>query len=342
MRLDLNRDVLLFFEDFDRDTLFKNDRRLRRALRRAYQSFRSGRPKVTGFEVWFTLLRQSLEKAGYRVHVNAFRLARSNPAFPVGVIGYPQVVDDWNLPNPAVLGPGLYDHPSINPRLMEDPRFRVYITTCDWYHDMFARVYGEERCAHWHGGFDLQNWPDLSGEAKDIDVLIYDKIRWRRDHFEQALLAPIRQALAARGLSSETVRYGSYDHAGYRQLLRRSRTMIFLCEHETQGMAYQEALASNLPVLAWDPGVWVDPHAQDYDANPIRACSVPFFDETCGERFADPSEFEAAFDQLWTRRGSYAPRSFVQSKLSMAESANSYREHLLRAAREGVHSGREG
>ena len=35
----------------------------------------------------------------------------------------------------------------------------------------------------------------------------------------------------------------------YRALLRRSKSMLFLCESETQGMAYQEALASNVPVL---------------------------------------------------------------------------------------------
>ena len=34
-------------------------------------------------------------------------------------------------PNPAVLGPGMLDHPSVMPRLMSDPRFKLYVTTCD-------------------------------------------------------------------------------------------------------------------------------------------------------------------------------------------------------------------
>jgi glycosyltransferase involved in cell wall biosynthesis len=333
MRLHPERDVLLFFEDYDMDTFVKNDRRIRRAIRKALRAFRRGRPKVTGFEVWFQLLHKALVQSGRRVHVNAFRLARKNPAFPVGMVGYPHILSGWDLPNPAVLGPGLIDHPSISPKLMDDPRYRVYVTTCDWYHAMFAPVYGEDRCAHWHAGFDLTDWPDLGAASKDIDVLIYDKVRWHRDRHEPGLIRKIHDALAARGLSFETVRYGNYDHDGYRKLLARSKTMIFLCEHETQGMAYQEALASGLPILAWDPGVWVDPNARRYDPKPIAACSVPFFSEDCGERFKEASEFEAVLDRFWEKRTRYRPREFVRDSLSMDESARTYIKLLERASR---------
>lgn len=336
MRFNPDRDVLLFFEDHDRDTFFKKDRRIRRVLRRTYHRFRSGRPKVTGFEVWFLLLKQALEQVGRRVLVNEFGVARDNPQAPVGMCGYPQILDDWWLPNPAVLGPGLYDHPSQAPRLMDDARFRVYVTTCGWHHDMFAPVYGEQRCGHWHAGFALSDWPDVSSVPKDIDVLIYDKVRWQRDHFEPTLIAPLRRALETRGLKHETIRYGRYDYRDYRRQLERSKAMIFLCEHETQGMAYQEAMASNVPILAWDPGTWVDPSASKYDSKPIAACSVPFFDDSCGDRFRDFSDFEATLDRFWARRASLAPRAYVARELTLEASANAYLTLLERAGREGV------
>jgi hypothetical protein len=47
--------------------------------------------------------------------------------------------------------------------------------------------------------------------------------------------------------------------------------MLFLCEHETRGLAYQEALASNVPILAWDTGFWLDPRRPLYDPNPVPA-----------------------------------------------------------------------
>jgi len=326
------RDVLLFYEDYDRDTFFKNDRRLRRVVRRVYQRVRQGKPKVTGFEVWFQLLKKGLERAGQRVHVNAFRLARKNPEFPVGLCGYPHILSDWPLPNPAVVGPGMIDHPKVAPDLMKDPRFRLYVTPCDWYYDMFEPVYGAERCVRWYAGIDLDEWPDLGAQPKDIDVLIYDKIRWQREVHEPGLLALIDETLKKKGLSSATVRYGRYNHAGYRALLARSKSMIFLCEHETQGMAYQEAMASNLPIVAWDPGTWVDPQAKKYDSNPIPACSVPYFDESCGERFAGAEAFASAFGRFWERREGYAPRAFVRDRLSLEESGRIYMRHLAKAA----------
>ena len=35
--------------------------------------------------------------------------------------------------------------------------------------------------------------------------------------------------------------------------------MVFLCEHENQDIAYQQALACGVPILAWDRGgYWQD------------------------------------------------------------------------------------
>jgi len=55
----------------------------------------------------------------------------------------------------------------------------------------------------------------------------------------------------ANGHSVEELRYGSYEESDYRRALSRCRAMIFLCQHESQGIAYQEALASGVPVFAW-------------------------------------------------------------------------------------------
>jgi hypothetical protein len=333
MSLSPERDVLLFFQDYDRDTFFRSDRHLRRKVRRLYQRVRQGKPRVTGFEVWFQLLKKGLERVGRRVHVNPYRLAQKNPRFPIGICGYPHILYDWELPNPAVVGPGMIDHPNVWPDLMTDPRFRLYVTPCAWYHEMFVPVYGADRCVRWHAGIDVDDWPDLSAHPKNVDVLVYDKVRWQREVYETSLLGVIFEALKARGLRYEVIRYGSYNYTDYRDLLARSKSMIFLCEHETQGMAYQEAMASNVPILAWDPGTWVDPQAQKYDANPIPACSVPFFDERCGERFRDGSVFAEALDRFWTRRGQYSPRAYVREELSLAESGRVYLEHLATAAK---------
>jgi hypothetical protein len=260
-----------------------------------------------------------------QVEVNNRALARRNPHYPVGLVGYPVVAEGYDLPNPAVLGPGLYDHPSLAPKLLEDPRFRYYLVTCDWMLRLFTPYYGAA-CRTWYGGIDLDEWPDASRDLKTLDVLVYDKIRWNRAREEDALLHPALEALSQRGLSHQTLRYGAYHHDAFRRALRRSRALLFLCEHETQGMAYQEALASNVPVLAWDNGEWLDPRRPQFEKAAVRASSVPYFSEECGERFREIGEFPEKLDLFWSRLTRYEPRAYVRGALSLRGSAERYLE----------------
>jgi GT2 family glycosyltransferase len=324
--LDFARDrvFLLFYEDFERDTFVRNDRHLRRLLRVGYHRLKGGQ-RVSGFFVWFLALRAALERAGYRVVVNDHALARRNPRYPVGIAGYPHVLDRWTLPNPAILGPGLLDHPAIAPKLMEDPRFRRYIVTCEWMREVFSRYY-TDKCTLWAAGMDLEAWPDFAAHQKDLDFIVYDKLRWDRDRVVPAVLTPVVEALRARGLTYQVLRYRHYDHDEYRRLLARARGMVFLCEHETQGLAYQEAMTCNVPVLAWDNGFWLDPQRSNYEPEPVPASSVPYFSAACGERFRDAEDLPRALDAFLDRRSRYAPRRYVKEHLSYEASARTYIE----------------
>ena len=100
--------------------------------------------------------------------------------------------------------------------------------------------------------------------------------------------------------------------------------MIFVCEHETQGLAYQEALASNVPVLAWDNGYWLDPLWKQVSNAMIPASSVPFFSAECGDRFADLTQLDEALDRFRNRMSSYQPRKYVLGNLSLQQSGSIY------------------
>ena len=314
--------VLLFFRDFERDRFVKYDRYAQRLARPLYRRL-AGKPRVSGFFMWYQLLTAALVDSGFDVRHNDYRLARQHPSYPVGLVGYPELLHGWSLPNPAVLGPALYDHPAQAPTLMDDPRFRSYLVTCDWMYDLFEPVYGD-RVATWHAGMVTDDWVDTSTLPKDIDILVYDKVRWNRDRFGPELIEPIQREFARRSLRVETIRYGAYTHEQYQRLLARSKGMLFLCEHETQGMAYQEAMASNVPVLAWDQGYWLDPRRPEYTDQPVRATSVPYFSETCGERFAGIEDFAGALERFLARQAEYRPRDYVREHLSLRGSAARY------------------
>ena len=325
-----DRTVLLFFEDVEADRLVRGDRHLARGARRAYHAMTLGQ-RASGFEVAFRRLCLALERAGCRVVVNNAALARRHPTHPVGLCGYPHLLDRWSLPNPAVLGPGLYDHPGAAPHLLDDPRFRSYLVPSGWMRDLFVPYYGGERVRLWFGGVDVAEWPDGRDHAKDIDLLVYEKFLWSDDGYGDVLIEPVRAELARRGLRVHVLRRGTYDGAGYRALLARSRAMLFLCEHETQGLAYQEALASNVPVLAWDNGLWLDPARVRYTTEPVSASSVPHFGAACGERFRNADEFPAVLDRFLGRLTTYEPRRFVGERLSLERSAALYLDAYVAA-----------
>lgn len=325
-----DRTVLLFYEDIEADRLVRGDRYVRRAARRVYHAFTEGQ-RVSGFEIVFGLLVRALRSAGCRVVVNNPWLARRHPQHPVAIAGYPHVLDRWTLPNPAVLGPGLLDHPAERPQLMQDPRFRTYFVPCEWMRELFDPFYPGQ-CAVWFGGIDVTEWPDVSKEPKDIDLLIYDKIRWNRETLVPQLLEPIEAELTRRGLRFERVRRGAYDHEGFRRVLARSRGMLFLAEHETQGLAYQEAMASGVPILAWDPEVWMDPNRPRWTDAVVPASSVPFFSPACGERFRDASGFGAALDRFLAGLPAFDPRGYVRDALSFMRSAQLFLDAYTAAA----------
>jgi len=322
-----NRTILLFYQEAERDKFIKHDRYLKRVLRPLY-NLTHHRQKKTGFAVSFELLRRALVQHGWKVRVNDYALARKHPHHPVGLVGFPTLLDNWSLPNPALLGPSLYDHPKLAPDLMADERYRTYLVLAQWTYDMFHPHYGDA-CVRWHAGIDLDEWDDASSHPKDIDVLVYDKIRWDHDRLAIELLQPICDLLKGRGLRIETVRYKYHDHSTYRRLLQRSRAMVFLCEHETQGLAYQEAMALNIPILAWDNGYWLDPLWRKMSETMIPASSVPFFSEECGARFTDLAAFEPALTEFLERLPALRPRNYVLENLSMRRSAEIYAQQYF-------------
>jgi hypothetical protein len=336
--------ILLFYKEFEQDKFVKYDRYLKRIVRPIY-NLTHHRQKKTGFAVSYELMVKALRNRGWTVRVNDRAYAKRNPTYPVGLVGFPVLLDGWDLPNPAVLGPSLYDHPLLAPDLMRDSRFHHYLLLGKWTYDMFYPVYGNA-CVRWHAGIDVEEWRDARHyHPKDIDFLIYDKIRWEHEKYTAGLIKPICEELERRGCRLEIVRYKSHDHVTFRRLLQRSRSMIFLCEHETQGLAYQEAMACNVPILAWDNGYWLDPLWQKLNINMVPASSVPYFSDQCGERFHDITEFGKALDRFLERLPSFHPREYVVANLSMTESADIYAktyfsllEKQLVASRERGHA----
>lgn len=330
--------VLLFYDGFEWRAregvlpgLWHQGRRLARFL---YRTVRR-RQVRTGFYTAFVALRTALERAGCDVRVNDFALARKMPEYPIGIAGYPEVLQAVDgLPNPRIFGPGDYGAPEA---IMNDPRIRLLIQPSDWFRD-YCRASLDDRVVTWFAGIDTERWQDLSGREKSVDVLIYDKIRWHRDTVVPALLDRLTAHLDARGLRWRVLRYGHHHQGEFVAGLAASKSLAFLCEHETQGLACQEAMATNIPVFAWDEGVLVDPQAAPAAPPGLAVSSVPYFDARCGRRFT-LADVEGAFDGFWADLPGYRPREYVCEALSMEASALAYMDLYAGIARRDARGG---
>jgi len=319
--------VLLFYDGYERRAESELPRWMigeaRRHARFLWRKLRR-RQVRTGYYTAFLNLCLALRRAGLDVRVNDFRTAARYPSHPIGVGGYETVFSKVAmLPNPRYIGPGPYHAPTQNPTLMEDPRNRLYMQRCAWFKDIFAPYYGEERLRYWFRGYDLSDFEDVSGLPKTYDVLIYDKMYHDHDANYARTIGPLVERLKAMGLRYRVFRYGSYIRDDYLAALRGSRAMAFFAHQETQGHAYQEAMAMNVPIFAWDEGVWLDEEAKRLSDQPIICTSVPHFDERCGITFKAGGMLPA-FERFWSGLDTFSPRAFVGETLSLRDSADIY------------------
>jgi glycosyltransferase involved in cell wall biosynthesis len=312
----------LFYEEPEPDRWFPGDRFPRRWLRRLVR----GRPQPGGHARVFLNLCAGLDELGIPYRVNDYSHLGRHPRELACVIGKPQVLAQIPRGTPILFGAAVYAHPMDDPDLLSRLNVRGVLVPCEWMRAMFAPAWGD-KVMTWPVGIDTERWAPAAGGAKDIDLLIYNKIRWRKDELVPPFLAAI-QALADRyRLRTDQVVYGDYREETLEDKVVRSRAMIFLCEHETQGLALLQTLSCDVPVIAWDRGGdWQDPA---YYPDKVRfgpVTSVPYWSEQCGRRFDGLESLAGEFATFWNdvERGAYAPRRYVLDRLTLARCAREY------------------
>ncbi len=315
----MSRLCLYYLTELDR--WLPGDRFIRPIIRRIVR----GKSRPSGVDKVFMNLCLGLDKLRIPYEINLpYRRLRSEDR--VGILGRGRhCLAGYDRPNPIVAGIGLMTHPSEWPSLCQDYPVVKYLQHSKWANDVYIPYY-RERCGIWPVGIDTEVWKPQTTYQKTIDFLIYNKVLWDRDYHETSLLKPIRLELNRRGLSFTEIRCGSYTEDEFRQLLKTCQAMIFLCEHESQGLAYQECLSSGVPILAWDQGWCLDPTRFEWGQPEIPASSVPYFDERCGSRFTDISQFPDRLNDFLEelKNGKLHPRDYIMENLTLVKCAQDF------------------
>ncbi|PTY04997.1 glycosyltransferase family 1 protein [Opitutaceae bacterium EW11] len=317
----MSRLCLYYLGEPERDRWLPGDRYVRPLVRRIVR----GKPRPGGLDTVFINLRLGLGRLGIQHEVN-LPFDRLRPDDRVAVLGRGRsCLAGYRQPNPIVAGIGLMTHPSEWPDLCQEYPVVRYLQHSAWCDAVYRPWFGE-RCRIWPVGIDTASWTPPQRPSKSFDFLIYDKIHWDRDQRQLDLLDPILGDLNGRGLTYRTLRYGTYTRSEYREALSACRAMLVFSAHESQGLAYQEALSSGVPVLAWDPGLVQDPARFRWGQPEIPATSVPYFDARCGERFRDFDEYRRAMPVFWEKlnAGGYAPRDYILENLTLEKCAEHF------------------
>ena len=312
----------LFYEEPDPDRWLALDRYPRRLVRRMLR----GAPRPGGQTVVFLNLCAGLGKLGMKYRVNDFDYSMRHPGELACIIGKPFLLDRIRWQNPILFGASVFSHPLDDPDLLERLPVKRVLVPGEWLRRMWEPYYGD-RVTVWPVGIDTHLWQP-SGE-KTIDVLLYDKVRWEHERYDRSLIEPVRESLRVRGRSFAEIRYGFYREIEFRNLLSKCRAMVFLCEHETQGLAYQQALSCGVPVFAWDRGgPWRDPAYFPDKVVYGPVTSVPYWDDRCGARFPDAEEFDNAWGAFWDQvnAGRFRPRDYILENLTLEKCARRYCE----------------
>jgi hypothetical protein len=310
----------LFYEEPDSDRWIKLDRYARKFIRRLIR----GKQRPGGVMTIAINLMKGLESIGMPYRFNDYRYIQKHPEEIACIIGKPQLLFDRKWSNPIIFGAGVYSHPIDHPLLFKQfPNVKRFLVPGNWMQKMCEPYYGNN-IVTWPVGIDTAQWK-VAGGDKDIDFLIYDKLNRDRGRQIAEVLQPICRILDEHNLTYKIVRYGSYTIGNLKRALRISKAAIFLSESETQGMAYQQILATNTPILAWDKGgYWQDPAYYPDKVKYQPVSSVPYWDDRCGVKFKDVVDFKPQLQVFLNEINMFNPRNYILENLTLEICARRY------------------
>ncbi|RZK58195.1 MAG: glycosyltransferase family 1 protein [Pedobacter sp.] len=313
----------IFYEEPNPDRWIKYDRYPRKLIRRIIR----GKEKPGSIMMVALRLMEGLDILKIPYRFNDFKYIKNHPEEIACIIGKPHLIDDHTWKNPIVFGAGIFSHPLSYPDLLKKhPNIKKVLVPGPWVRNMFIPFYGDDMVISWPVGIDTEKWKPNT-VSKSVDFLVYSKFLWNKDGNKVNFLSPLLHILEQHKLSYEVVTYGNYTHQSLTESLERCNNAIFLCEHESQGMAYQQILSSDVPILAWErESFWLDPSFYPDKVQFTPSSSVPYWDKNCGVKFKNLEDFERQLLLFLDKKkeGLFNPRAYILENLSLEKCAQHY------------------
>lgn len=287
-----------------------------------------------------------ISKSIYNKEIRGPKKVVDNLIKGLEIIGYPYVInqrldatkrlwihDDINafkkisrLPSYVhiIAGPNLFIEPEEIPVALVLPR-TIYLQPSENIKKIWiAKGYNKSPTEIWPAGIDTLSFKPIT--KKRERVLVYFKQR------EQKELDYVTNSLKNLNLDYDIIKYGSYNEKQYKDKVNESRYIIWLGCFESQGVALEEALALNIPILVINK----ESQSEWYR----ESTSAPYFDEKCGIRirgFESLSEGITIMERQWK---DFNPRKYIEENLGLAKQArdmlNLFERHFNLSFEDGL------
>jgi hypothetical protein len=167
-------------------------------------------------------------------------------------------------------------------------------------------------------GIDTESISIVPSLEKRTRVMVYFK------HRHPDTLHRVLKLLLEQNVEYDLFQYGSYKDPYFKAKLKETKFVIWIGSHESQGFAFQETLASNVPILLWDVTSMYDEYNNGWVYEYLKPTGIPLLATTanvwsdeCGIKFTKEEELEAAFTKMNQVLAAFSPRKLIEEKVSL-------------------------
>jgi glycosyltransferase involved in cell wall biosynthesis len=213
------------------------------------------------------------------------------------------------------IGPQFWPFNDYGKFLIEHPEYyNKIIVPSKWVENKFIDKFNfpKNKICIWPVGIEKLN----TKKEIEFDCLIYFK---RRSTHE---LKIVEDFFASLGISYQVISYGNYQDDDLEKLCSKCKFCFLLNGTESQGIAVQQIMSSNTPLLVWDVTEWTD-QGEEYK---VSATSIPYWSDECGKVFYDRDDIEITFFEFCDKINEYNPRKYIEENLSFEKSVKKLME----------------
>jgi len=248
------------------------------------------------------------------------QLARLQNADYTILIINDRFIEPSQLPSTSkvIYGPQFWPQSIQGPYQSEYEKHYVYNSLSLWNQHTLLEIYGSLRTpiVQFPYAVDVDRFK-ITKEPPLYDCLLYLKLR------TQSTYNQVIDILKSKQMSYTIIQYGNYSESQYIDALKRSKFVLAVDRHESQGFALEEAMSCDVPLLVLDATSLYDESMdgttgifEHYRPKKLVATSVPYWSDECGIKIEHIHDLSDSLTQMLDTYTTFTPREYILRTLS--------------------------